>query len=173
MGKLENKWFVSLLCWSAIMENNRVSETWRHWILVSNVVNSKNGGGLNLLILVTARSVSFLLECFLVHSSIFIPSNLINSRYHWWLASVTLVLAFGFLPQNFGRWWGPINSILSFYEYRFSDGDTIWWWGHSNTLCKRICLNILHCMAAGMYKLRVQALALRYHRSRPRGISTT
>ena len=24
-----------------------------------------------------------------------------------WLVRVTLVVAFGFLPQNFGRWWGP------------------------------------------------------------------
>ena len=28
---------------------------------------------------------------------------------YWWLITVTLVVAFGFLPQNFGRWWGPTN----------------------------------------------------------------
>ena len=29
---------------------------------------------------------------------------------------VTLVVAFGFLLQNFGRWWSPKNGTLSFYE---------------------------------------------------------
>ena len=37
---------------------------------------------------------------------------------------VTLVIAFGFLPQTYGRWWGPMNGTLSFYECRFSGGDT-------------------------------------------------
>ena len=40
--------------------------------------------------------------------------------YFWWLVRVTLVVAFGFLPQNFGRWRGPMNGTLSFYECRFS-----------------------------------------------------
>ena len=35
-------------------------------------------------------------------------SGLINCQ--WWLIRVTLVVAFGFLPQNFGRWWGPTND---------------------------------------------------------------
>ena len=26
-----------------------------------------------------------------------------------WLVRVTLVFAFSFLPQNFGKWWGPTN----------------------------------------------------------------
>ena len=39
---------------------------------------------------------------------------------YWWLVRATLVVAFGFLPQNFGRWWGPMNSKLSSYEWRFS-----------------------------------------------------
>ena len=30
---------------------------------------------------------------------------------NWWLIRVTLVVAFGFLPQQFGRWWGPTNSL--------------------------------------------------------------
>ena len=25
--------------------------------------------------------------------------------FHWWLVRVTLVVAFGFFAQNFGRWW--------------------------------------------------------------------
>ena len=50
-----------------------------------------------------------------------------RSRF-WWLLRVTLVdldnlVAFG-MPQNFGRWWGPMNGTLSFYEYRLSGGDT-------------------------------------------------
>ena len=28
----------------------------------------------------------------------------------------SLVIAFGYLPQNFGRWWGPMNGTFSFYE---------------------------------------------------------
>ena len=35
---------------------------------------------------------------------------------------VTLVVAFGFLPPNFGRFLGPTNDTLPFYEYRFSGG---------------------------------------------------
>ena len=42
----------------------------------------------------------------------------------WWLLRVTLVAAFGFLPQNFGRRWKPTIVTLSFYETRFSGGDT-------------------------------------------------
>ena len=30
------------------------------------------------------------------------------------------MVAIGFLPQNFERWWEPMNDILSFYECRFS-----------------------------------------------------
>ena len=37
---------------------------------------------------------------------------------------VTLVAAFGFLPPNFRRWWGPMNGTLSFCECRLNDGDT-------------------------------------------------
>ena len=28
--------------------------------------------------------------------------------------SVTLVVAFSFLSQNIGKWWGPMNGTLSF-----------------------------------------------------------
>ena len=42
------------------------------------------------------------------------------------------MVAFGFLTQNFGRWQGPTNDTLSFYECRFSEGNTMRWWGHSN-----------------------------------------
>ena len=56
---------------------------------------------------------------------------------------ITLVVAFGFLPQTFERWWepmngtlsfymcewwGPMNGTLSFYECRLSNGDTQRWW---------------------------------------------
>ena len=29
---------------------------------------------------------------------------------NWWLIIVTLVVSWWFLPQNFGRWQGPMNS---------------------------------------------------------------
>ena len=35
---------------------------------------------------------------------------------YWWLVRVTLVVAFGFLPQNFGRWL--VTYELSFYLKR-------------------------------------------------------
>ena len=73
---------------------------------------------------------------------------------------VTLVLAFDFLLQNFGRWQGPMNDTLSFYECRFSGGDTMRWWGNSNpTSWKITCLNFLLSQAVGMHKLWVRMLA--------------
>ena len=49
------------------------------------------------------------------------------------------MVGFGYLLQNFERWWGPMNVTLSFYECRFSGGDAMRWWGHWNpTLCKRV-----------------------------------
>ena len=46
-----------------------------------------------------------------------------------------------------------MNGTLSFYECRFSSGDTMRWWAHSNPiLCKRICLNFLHSQTEGMQK---------------------
>ena len=35
-----------------------------------------------------------------------------------------LVVAFGILPQNFGRWTGPMSAILSLYYCRMSGRDT-------------------------------------------------
>ena len=29
---------------------------------------------------------------------------------------IILVVVFGFLPQNCGRWWGPMNGTVSFYS---------------------------------------------------------
>ena len=52
----------------------------------------------------------------LLHVSMFVSC--------WWLVRVTLVVAFGFLIKHLGRRWGPMNGTLSFYEYRFSGGDT-------------------------------------------------
>ena len=34
------------------------------------------------------------------------------------------MVAFGFLPQNVGRWYRPKNSNFYFYECRLSGGDT-------------------------------------------------
>ena len=42
----------------------------------------------------------------------------------WWLVRVTLVVAFGYLLQNFGKWQGATNGTLSIYERRFSRGDS-------------------------------------------------
>ena len=55
--------------------------------------------------------------------------NLIGTKRRAFIGSlvarrVTLVVAFGFLPQNSGRWCGPTNAILSFYGCRLSGGDT-------------------------------------------------
>ena len=37
-------------------------------------------------------------------------SVMLTSRRHfWWLVRATLVVDSGFLPQNFGRLWGPMN----------------------------------------------------------------
>ena len=33
------------------------------------------------------------------------------------------MVAFGFLPQKFGRWRGPTNGTFSFYEYRLRGED--------------------------------------------------
>ena len=64
------------------------------------------------------------------------------------------MVVFGFLSPNFGRWWGPLNGTLAFYECRFSGGDTMRRWGHSNlTLCKRIYFNFLRSQVAGTQKL--------------------
>ena len=46
---------------------------------------------------------------------------------------VTLVVVFGFLSQNFGRWLWPKNAILSLC--RLSDWDTQRWLWHSNPIC--------------------------------------
>ena len=56
---------------------------------------------------------------------------------------VTLAVAFDFLPKSFGRWWGPTNVTLSFYECRLSGRDTQrWGGGHLNPTCRnQICLN--------------------------------
>ena len=52
-----------------------------------------------------------------------------------------------------------IDYILSFFECRFSGGDTMRWWGHSNpTICKKNCLNFLHSQVAEMQKFPYCAL---------------
>ena len=47
------------------------------------------------------------------------------------------MVAFGFLTQNFGRSLAHTNGTLSFCECRFSGGDTLRWWGHSNSTLKQ------------------------------------
>ena len=42
----------------------------------------------------------------------------------WWLVTVTFVDVFGFLPQNFGRWWRPTNDGLRQNECSLSGGNT-------------------------------------------------
>ena len=92
----------------------------------------------------------------------------------WWLVRVTLVVAFGFLPKNFGRWWGPMSSIFYFHNYRFSGGNTMMWWWHSNhTLCIRICLNVLHSQVAETKNFQALALVPSLASEPPSGIFTT
>ena len=75
-----------------------------------------------------------------------------HSCYIWWLDRDTIIIFGGLLesPWLLLAFWPKILGgdrdlrmvLLSFYECRFSGGDTMRWWGHSNpTLCKRICLN--------------------------------
>ena len=51
---------------------------------------------------------------------------------NWRLVRITLVVAFGFLPKNFGRWWGSMNDTFALYECSLSSVDNQSWWGHSN-----------------------------------------
>ena len=37
-------------------------------------------------------------------------------KYHWWLVESHLGGCFCLLLQNFGRWWGPTNDIMSVWE---------------------------------------------------------
>ena len=55
------------------------------------------------------------------------------------------MVAFGFLSQNFGRWWGLTSAILSFYDCRLIGGNT-------QTLSVIQELNFLHSQVAGMQK---------------------
>ena len=67
--------------------------------------------------------------------------------FDWWLFRVTLLLAFGFLPQNFGRWRGAMNHsfVILFMQ--------IQWWGYHEVVGtlkpKRIYLNLLHSKIVG------------------------
>ena len=56
-----------------------------------------------------------------------------SCRFHWLFVRVTLVAAFGFLPQNFGRWWGSTNCHFAWKECSLSGSDNVLWQGHSNT----------------------------------------
>ena len=64
---------------------------------------------------------------------------------------LALVVTFGFLPQNFGRWWEPM--IGTFYECRLNGGNSQRWLGHPKpTCCNKIDLNFWHSEAVGMQK---------------------
>ena len=72
---------------------------------------------------------------------------------------VTLVVAFACVPQNFGKWRGPANGILSVCEKLYIN----WWWEHSNSICcNPFNLNFLHSQSVGKLKHRFRV------RSRPR-----
>ena len=57
---------------------------------------------------------------------------------HWWLVRVTLVVALGFLPQNYGRWLGRINCYFA------QKWMQIQWWGGEN---------LMQSQAVGMQKV--------------------
>ena len=66
---------------------------------------------------------------------------------------VVLLVAFGFLPQNLGRWWGSTNGTTPSCECRLSGGDTQRRWEHSKAICcYQIPLNVLHSEVAGTQK---------------------
>ena len=51
------------------------------------------------------------------------------------------MVAFGFLPQNFGSLRGPMIGTLSFYECRLSSGDTLRCYSNP-TCCNEICFEL-------------------------------
>ena len=51
---------------------------------------------------------------------------------HWWLVRVTLVIAFGFLPQIFRRWWELWMILALIYKCSLNGVDNQRWWRHSN-----------------------------------------
>ena len=68
---------------------------------------------------------------------VLLPWQLLNDKHSslsdfWWLVRVTLVVVFSFLPQNFARCHGLMNTILSLYTCRLSNEYTQRWWRHSN-----------------------------------------
>ena len=84
---------------------------------------------------VNERAVRILLECILVVLTVYsVTFSFQKVTFYWSLVRVTLVVAFGFLPQNFGRWCGGDLQIVIFLEnvYSMSGVDNQRWWGHSN-----------------------------------------
>ena len=90
------------------------------------------------------RSVEHLIYIF--HScGRHVLSNVIQYGNIFWLVRVILVVAFGFCPKMLGGVRDLRSILLSFYECRFSGGNTMRWWGHSNpTICQRIYLNLFY-----------------------------
>ena len=62
-------------------------------------------------------------------SSIMSSPSLVTQR-------VTLVVAFGFLLQDFGKWWEHMNAPLWYYGRRLSSGNTDIWCRRSNLAFK-------------------------------------
>ena len=73
--------------------------------------------------MVNKWAVRILLECILLF---------LFFEHDWWLFRVTLVVAFGFLNQIFGRLREPMNRTMFFNECSLRSGDTLRWWGHSS-----------------------------------------
>ena len=50
--------------------------------------------------------------CIIGHFESPVRGTILCNVNYWWLVRVTLVVAFDFLPQNFGR-WGNLRVVLS------------------------------------------------------------
>ena len=77
----------------------------------------------------------------------------------WWLVGVTLVVAFGFLPQNFGRWWGLIPGCIDYKSFARKWMQSMVVGTVNPYLLFKKNSNFLHSQAVGMQAL-VWALAL-------------
>ena len=67
------------------------------------------------------------------------------------------MVAFGFLLQNFGRWWGLKNDGFTQKLIQFQCGNNYRLWVHSNPTSCFKKLNFIHSQAMGTQKF--QALA--------------
>ena len=63
-----------------------------------------------------------------------------TKNHYKWLVKVTLVVAFGFLLQNFGRWLGPMNVICHSVNV---DGVVVLFGGGGNTSALHVVIEIV------------------------------